>query len=1736
MTTPAQKKTKATKSSREKPGPAVSNQGGVEEQLELKRILGALRAYKRGEFDVRLPDHFDGVSGELCEVFNQLASGQQAFNQELSELHEAVGRQGRMRRRMRRNNAQGGWGHSVALINQLLDDLTTHTEEIARVIGEVSRGDLETSINEEGSEYPLAGDFLRNAKAVNGMVQRLRLLHLELTRVSREVGIEGKLGAQAEVPGVSGAFRELTQGVNLMASNLTSQVREIARVTTAVAAGDLTRTVNIDAHGEVLELKRTINTMVEQLSRFADEVSRVAREVGIEGRLGGQALVVGGSGVWRELTDNVNLMASNLTNQVRDIAAVTTAVAKGDLSRKVSVDALGEILELKSTVNTMVDQLNGFAEQVTRLATDVGVEGRLGGQVDVRGLSGTWLDLTDAVNSMANNLTAQVRSISQVATAIAAGDLQKKIDVDARGEILDLKDTINTMVGQLSSFAGEVSRVAREVGTEGMLGGQASVEGVRGTWKELTNNVNSMASNLTNQVRDIAEVATAIAEGDLDRKITVQVRGEMAELKGTINTMVDQLSNFAEQVSRVAREVGVEGKLGGQAEVRGVSGVWKELTGNVNLMASNLTNQVRDIAEVTTAVAMGDLSKKITVEVSGEILQLKNTVNTMVEQLRLFSGEVTRVAREVGTEGVLGGQAQASGLSGTWRELTENVNTMARNLTEQVRGIARVVTAVAEGDLKQELRLQSRGEIATLVDTINGMTVTLSAFADQVSDVARDVGVEGRLGGQADVPGAAGIWRDLTNNVNELAGNLTRQVRAIFDVATAVTDGDLTRSIDVEARGEVAALKDNLNQMIRTLADTTKINEQQDWLTTNLARFTRRLQGQRDLLTVADLVLSELAQLLNAQHGAFFMTRNMAGDLYLELFASFAMTERKQLASRFAFGENIVGQTAREKKRILVSDVPSDYVRISSSLGEAKPVNLVVAPILFEDSVKGVIELASFQAFTPTQLDFLDQLLESLGIVVATIEATMRTDDLLRQSQTMAEELQTQQEELQQTNEELEEKARQLTAQKDEVETKNSEVELAKQELEEKAEQLALTSRYKSQFLANMSHELRTPLNSLLILSRQLADNHQGNLDDKQVEYASTVHQAGADLLSLINEILDLAKIESGTMGVETTDVSFADLQLYLERSFERVAEEKALSFDVELAEDLPSHLTTDDMRLKQVLRNLVSNALKFTPEGGVHIHFSKTTVKTPRGTQEEAVIFSVKDDGIGIAQDKLQIIFEAFQQADGSTSRRYGGTGLGLSISREIAKLLGGELTVTSTEGQGSIFQLILPLVYRQGLTLSAGHQSVERGLPAALQRPSTPPAPTPPVHASQTTVADDRTNLEPGDRVLLVIEDDAVFAAILRDMAQKRGFKCLVALTAEEGLSLSKAHRPDAISLDLALPDMDGWVVLDRLKHDSATRHIPVHIVSAKADKRRGYDCGALAVLEKPVTQDAIDMALTELQALLNQRIRKLLLVEDDDVQRKAVIELIGEDDLEITAVAHAEEALELLETTRFDCMVLDLTLPGMSGLEFIQELRSKAGLKRLPIIVYTGKELSKEEQLGLSQVAETVIIKDVRSPERLLQEAALFLHRPEASLPEAKQKLLRSLVHGDPALQDKKVLVVDDDVRNIFAVTAVLEQHKMKVLHAENGRESLNQLQQNRDIDAILMDIMMPEMDGYEAMRHIRKDPANSGLPIIALTAKAMKGDREKCIEAGASDYVTKPVDPDQLISLLRVWLYR
>jgi signal transduction histidine kinase/CheY-like chemotaxis protein/HAMP domain-containing protein len=1053
--------------------------------------------------------------------------------------------------------------------------------------------------------------------------------------------------------------------------------------------------------------------------------------------------------------------------------------------------------------------------------------------------------------------------------------------------------------------------------------------------------------------------------------------------------------------------------------------------------------------------------------------------------------------------------------------------------------------------------------------------------------VAREVGYEGKLGGQANVPGASGTWRDLTDNVNQLAANLTSQVRAIAEVATAVTQGDLTRSVTVEAQGEVAALKDNINEMIRNLKDTTQKNKEQDWLKTNLARFSSMLQGQRDLAAVANMILSELAPLVDAQQGVFYVNQtNSNAERVMKLLGGYAYTERKKLANEFRPGEGLVGQCMLEKRRILLTHAPGDYIVISSGLGEAAPLNIVVLPAIFEEEVKAVIELASFNRFSETHIAFLDQLTESIGIVINTLEANTRTERLLTQSQQLAGELQSQQdelkktnerleqqaltlreseewlrmqrEELRHTNEELQEKAEQLVRQNAEVEAKNLEIEEARSSLEEKAEQLALTSKYKSEFLANMSHELRTPLNSMLILSRQLAENVERNLTGKQVQFAETIRSSGADLLSLINDILDLSKVESGMMAIEAVDTPVAEIVEHLDLGFHQLAADKELEFKIEHDPDLPPLISTDPKRLQQILKNLLSNAFKFTDKGRVSLYIGPAERRVNYATEtlreaDQVIAFSVSDTGIGIPLEKQRIIFEAFQQADGTTSRKYGGTGLGLSISREIARLLGGEIRVVSAPGKGSVFTLYLPRVYKGagsgqwGLGSGSRVGSAEsgdrnggnkfHGANSSFPTPQSPP-PTPRSgdYGEIIEVADDRNDIAPGDRVALIIEDDAPFAQIILDIARERGFKGVVASQGSAALWLAHRYKPDAITLDILLPDRDGWTVLDRLKHDPKTSHIPVHVITADDREIHPRRLGALTYLRKPVTREHLVEAFDRVAEFAGRRTRRMLVVEGDDAQRSNVVELIGDGAVRTTAVSTGEEALARLRAEQFDCMALNTKLPDMSGAELIEAMRRQSRLLDLPIIVYDGKDLSEEEEARLRAAAEAMIVKKAPSLERLLAETSLFLHLAEASLPEPKRRMLEQSLRRDPALEGRKVLIVDDDMRNIFALTSALEAYEIKVVRAENGRACIDTLNKNFDIDLVLMDIMMPEMDGYETIRAIRRIERIEDLPIIALTARAMKVDRDKCIEAGASDYISKPLDLDQLLSMLRVWLSR
>jgi signal transduction histidine kinase/HAMP domain-containing protein len=1145
--------------------------------------------------------------------------------------------------------------------------------------------------------------------------------------------------------------------------------------------------------------------------------------------------------------------------RLRDLLVALVAAANGDFSARVPVDGYGGVLrQIARKFNRMAQLNDALTNEIMRVERVVRREGRMTETASLRGATGGWSYIVRSVNSLISGLVQPSTEVARVISAVAEGDLTQKMAMEldgqsVKGEFLRIGRTVNAMVDQLSSFAAEVTRVAKEVGTDGKLGGQARVKGVSGIWKDLTDNVNVLAGNLTAQVRNIAKVTTAVANGDLSQKITVDVNGEILELKNTINTMVDQLNSFASEVTRVAREVGTEGKLGGQAQVQGVSGIWKDLTDNVNFMARNLTTQVRGIVKVVTAVANGDLKQKLAVDARGEVAALAETINNMTDTLSTFAEQVSTVAREVGVEGKLGGQARVPGVAGTWKDLTDNVNFMASNLTTQVRGIVKVVTAVANGDLSQKLiGVEAKGEIAALADTINGMTDTLGIFADQVSTVAREVGIEGMLGGQAKVPGAAGTWRHLTDNVNQLAGNLTAQVRAISEVATAVTKGDLTRSIQIEAAGEVAALSDTINQMICNLRETTRKNTEQDWLKTNLARFSSMMQGQKDLDTVSSLIMSELTPLISAHHGAFFLMDSDGGVPMLKLTATYAYRQRKGVPNRFGLGEGLIGQCALEKKSILLTKVPPDYIQISSGLGEATPLNIIVLPILFEGNVRAVIELASFHPFSEIHQIFLDQLSESIGAVLNVMVANLRTEQLLEQSQKLTQELQNQsseltdrQQALKLTNSalerqalELEEKARLLAEQNAKVEEKNREVEQARKSLEEKAEQMASLSKYKSEFLANMSHELRTPLNSLLVLAKVLCENKNGTLTEKDLEYARTIHGSGIDLLHLINEVLDLSKMEAGKLHIEYRDAALADIAEALEKSFKPLASEKGLTFAVERAADLPVLITTDPQRLDQILRNLLDNAFKFTESGSVTLKIARAETADPEGAMlaggTGAIAFSVADTGIGIEGDKQQIIFEAFQQADGSTSRNYGGTGLGLSISRELAHALGGKIRVYSKIGEGSTFTLYLPtrLHLQQSIDDSAEPVMSAMREDAAI--------------FDATPIA---------YRKALVVDDDPRNLYAMRILLERYQMEVLQAENGREALRLIAQNPSVAVVLmDIMMPGMDGFETIRRIRTDLNRPELPIIAVTAKAfpeDRERCIQAGAYDYLAKPIDE---------------------------------------------------------------------------------------------------------------------------------------------------------------------------------------------------------------------------------------------------------------------------------------------
>jgi signal transduction histidine kinase/CheY-like chemotaxis protein/HAMP domain-containing protein len=1162
----------------------------------------------------------------------------------------------------------------------------------------------------------------------------------------------------------------------------------------------------------------------------------------------------------------------------------------------------------------------------------------------------------------------------------------------------------------------------------------------------------------------LLRVLSEVRRGDFSVRMPVGLTGVPGKIADTLNDIVAANESLGVELARVSRVVGREGRLSTRVASQASDSVWFACVNSVNDLIDDLVRPTSDMQRVIGAVAGGDLSKKITTEASGDVLELKTTINAMVDQLTGFVSEVTRVIRDVGTEGKLGQAAAVTiEVGGVWKDLTDNVNLMAGNLTGQVRDIAEVTTAVANGDLTKKITADVRGEFLELKNTVNAMVDQLNRFASEVTRVAREVGVEGKLGGQAQSAEVAGVWKDLTDNVNQLAANLTNQVRAIADVATAVTEGDLTRQVGVEASGEVAVLKDLLNEMIRNLRETTRQNTEQDWLKTNLERFARMLQGQRDLDTVSNMILAELTPLVSAQHGVFYTLASLSdgGEPVLVYQAGYGYKERKHLANHFRLGEGLVGQCAQEKQRILLTNVPGDYIKINSGLGESAPLNIIVLPILFEGSVRAVVELASFNPFSPTHQAFLDQLTETIGLVLNTIEANTLTENLLKQAQSQAQELQTRQEELRSSNDDLGTQAKRLAEQNIEVERKNQEVELAKRLVEEKAEQLSTSSKYKSEFFANMSHELRTPLNSLLILAGELENNAEQNLTATQVQYASVIRSSGTDLLRLLNDILDLAKVESGTVELAVGQLSLADLRETLENDFNKVAEKQGLAFSVELGPGLPDTITTDAGRLRQILKNLLANAFKFTEQGEVGLVVSRPD---PGWASETAVLAAasdvialrVIDTGIGMTAEVQDRVFDAFAQADGTTARHYGGTGLGLSISLELVRLLGGEIALTSAPGEGSTFTIYLPATFD-------GDRRADPRVSVAID--SEPP----PQHQ----------------------------------------------LIPEPGPGAHNGHP--APTTPAAPPSLTAAL--------------------------------------RPLTPPSIPAGL----ALAG---RKALIVDDDSRNTFALTALLRGHALEVIPAQSGPDALAILgQEPAVDIVLVDIMMPGMDGYETLRAMRKMLEDKELPLVAFTAKVGVGERQRCLDAGASDYIPKPVDTTELIaalgrwiaarpapgagtssgVSAASVTLEHEVPSHPLAAGNgtpALRPLTPpDDPALDKlagKKVLVVDDDIVNIFALTALLERMALEVVAAESGREALAVLERSQGVDIVLVDIMMPGMDGYRTLRAMREMLGAAELPLVAVTAKVDAGERERCLSAGASDYAPKPVNTANLIAILGKWI--
>lgn len=1481
------------------------------------------------------------------------------------------------------------------------------------------------------------------------------------------------------------------------------------------------------------------NISISLVTMEAPLVMRKARQQGVKGTT-------------KKMELNITPTQENDDLNATELLTILTEIKNGNFDLQMPSCNEGLSGEIAATINEIITNNKKLIEQFANAQNNIGKKGSLHHRIVFPEAQGEWRSGVDSLNLLISELVYPIEEMDKVISAVAKGDLTQltpfKNNNLFQGDLDRISKVAKGLVNQLDLFTSDLSRVVKEVGFEGKLGGQIKTQGIGGVWNDISDAVNRMAVNITDNVRDIENVITGISKGDLSQKITVNAKGEFHKLKNTINTMVDLLNFFSSEVTRMGRERGLEGNIGMQMHLKDFQGIWKDFIIYINQIGSNLILQVRNIAIVTTAVSKGDFTKKITIEARGEVGDLKNTINSMIDQLNCFCSEVSRVSMEIGSEGLLGGQAHVPGVEGRWKDITDSVNMVASNYTNQVRGISKIVTSVSTGNLSQKLSINAKGEVAKLTDTFNEMIETLSIIADQVTNVAREVGVEGKLGGQAKVPEASGNWKKLTENVNLLAENLTTQVRSISEVASAVTKGDLTRNIRVDAKGEVKELKDTINLMITNLRETTLLNLDQDWLKSNLAKFNQMLQGQKDLKTVARRILSELAQVVGAHFGAFYIVAAEEVFPKLKLFASYAYKSEKHIPKEFLFGEGLVGQCALEKERIILSNVPESYVKINSGLGKIPPSNLILLPVLFENNVKAVIELGTLGTFSNTHLDFLGQLTESIGIVVNTIQTNTRTEVLLSQSQSLANALKIQQEELKRTNDELQNKAFLLFKQKDEVETKNKEVEEARRSLEEKAEQLTLTSKYKSEFLANMSHELRTPLNSLLILAQQLYENPEGNLNDKQTRYAKTIHSCGDDLLELINDILDLSKIESGFITANISNILFSEISTFVETTFKPLSETKNLKFKTEIYPGLPESIDTDSQRLNQILKNLLSNAFKFTERGEVKLKIFNAEKKWQQAgnslsNAKQVVAFSIIDSGIGISPDKQTIIFEAFQQAEGSTSRKYGGTGLGLSISRGLAELLGGTIELESELGVGSTFTLYLPmdkveatLIDNDFKTLLPKNKELE-GVFEAFNMTENEILSKKLEDISEMTneAGDDRNNISANDKVVLVIEDDLIFGKIMVEQAHLSGLKAVVASSYVEIFNFVTRFTPMAITLDVYLSDTSGWKVLDQFKNDLHYRHIPIHLISREENKILALKRGAKSFLLKPLLHHQLNELFDEIIKFNSIEIKQLLIVEQDGPEISRMADLFRENSIEITVTSSLEKANELIKQKIFDTIILDHSLPDFSSIDLFRNIQNDKN-NPIPIIIYSSNELDKEEIVKMNTVTNNILLKFVNTRERLLEKTLMLLHFDYARLPPEKRKMMENFRTKSDVLTGKKILVVDDDVRNLFALTTVFERFNIDVITAERGMEAISMMNDFNDIEMVLMDIMMPGMDGYETIRKIRREYKNSTLPIIAVTAQAMKGDRQKCIEAGASDYITKPLKIDQLLSLMRMWFHK